>query len=78
MPHSRRSDRSLRALLTQQRYSSVVIHNYCRSAGHFLKYVNSGSSQSARDVDWPSRVKFHGSRVVSGDLHHRHSRMEFG
>ena len=29
----------LRALLTLQRYSSVVIHNYCRSAEHFLKYL---------------------------------------
>jgi hypothetical protein len=40
---------------SQQRYSSVVIHNYFRSAGYF---PNSGSSHSARDVDWPSRVTF--------------------
>jgi integrase/recombinase XerD len=29
----------LRELLTQQRYNSVVIHNYCRSAEHFLEYL---------------------------------------
>jgi hypothetical protein len=29
----------LRALLTHQRYSSVVIHNYCRNAEHFLEYL---------------------------------------
>jgi hypothetical protein len=40
VPHDRSAltDR-LRALLTQQRYSSVVIHNYCRSAEHFLEYL---------------------------------------
>lgn len=25
--------------LTQQRYSSVVVHNYCRNADHFLSYL---------------------------------------
>jgi integrase/recombinase XerD len=29
----------LRGLLTQQRYSEVVIHNYCRNAEHFLSYL---------------------------------------
>jgi integrase/recombinase XerD len=29
----------LRELLTQQRYNSVVIHNQCRSAEHFLEYL---------------------------------------
>src|SRR5260370_36999538 len=28
----------LRELLTEQRYDSVVIHNYCRSARHFLAF----------------------------------------
>jgi len=27
----------LSELLTQQRYNSVVIHNYCRKAAHFLE-----------------------------------------
>jgi integrase/recombinase XerD len=29
----------LRELLAQQQYSSVVIHNYCRSAEHFVDYL---------------------------------------
>ena len=40
--------------------------------------VNSGSSQSARDVDWPSRVKFHDHEWYLETLQHRHSRMELG
>ena len=40
MPHDRSAlIDQLRALLTQQRYDSVVIHNYCRSAEHFLEYL---------------------------------------
>ena len=40
MPHDRRAlIDQLKALLTQQRYSSVVVHNYCRSAEHFLEYL---------------------------------------
>ncbi len=40
MPHDRSSlIDQLRALLTQQRYNSVVIHNYCRNAEHFLEYL---------------------------------------
>ena len=40
MPHGRRAlIDQVRALLTQQRYNSVVIHNYCRSAEHFLEYL---------------------------------------
>jgi hypothetical protein len=40
LPHHRSAlvDR-LRALLTQQRYDSVVVHNYCRGAEHFLEYL---------------------------------------
>lgn len=40
MPHDRRAlIDQLGALLTQQRYSSVVIHNYCRGVGPFLEYL---------------------------------------
>ena len=40
MPHDRSAlIDQLRAHLTQQRYDSVVIHNYCRSAEHFLEYL---------------------------------------
>lgn len=39
-PHDRRAlIDQLRALLTQQRYNPVVIHNQCRSAEHFLEYL---------------------------------------
>jgi integrase/recombinase XerD len=40
MPHDRGAliDR-LSALLTQQRFNPVVVHNYCRSAEHFLEYL---------------------------------------
>jgi integrase/recombinase XerD len=40
MPHDRGAlIDQLRALLTQQRYNPVVVHNYCRSAEHFLEYL---------------------------------------
>src|SRR5260370_14380666 len=40
MPHDRSAlIDQLRELLTEQRYDSVVIHNYCRSAKHFLAYL---------------------------------------
>jgi hypothetical protein len=40
MPHERSVlIDQLRALLTQQRYSSVVVHNYCRGAQYFLEYL---------------------------------------
>jgi len=40
MPHERGAlIDQLRALLTQQRYNPVVVHNYCRSAEHFLEYL---------------------------------------
>jgi integrase/recombinase XerD len=40
MPHDRGAlIDQLRALLTQQRYNPVVVHNYCRSAAHFLEYL---------------------------------------
>ena len=43
MPHHRTSlIDQLRALLAHQRYSSVVIHNYCRSAELFLEYLLPG------------------------------------
>ena len=44
MPHDGRAlIDQLRALLTQQRYSSVVIHNQCRGAEHFLSTWRSGT-----------------------------------
>jgi hypothetical protein len=40
MPHDRGALMiQLRALRTHQRFSSVVIHNYCRSAEHFLEHL---------------------------------------
>ncbi len=40
MPHDRSAlSDQLGALLTQQRFNSVVVHNYCRSAEHFLEYL---------------------------------------
>ena len=44
----------LRALLTQQRYNSVVIHNYCRSAEHFLEYL--ARRNIAVDAATPAQV----------------------
>ena len=39
-PHDRRAlIDQLRALLTQQRYNPIVIHNQCRNAEHFLEYL---------------------------------------
>ena len=40
MPHDRSAlIAQLRALLTRQRFNSVVIHNYCRCAEHFLEHL---------------------------------------
>ena len=40
MPHDRDAlIDQLRALLTDQRYNSVVVHNYCQGAEHFLEYL---------------------------------------
>jgi integrase len=39
VPHERRALIDQLRALTQQRYSSVVIHNYWRSAEHFLEYL---------------------------------------
>jgi integrase/recombinase XerD len=40
MPHDRGAlIDQLRALLTEYRFSSVVVHNYCRGAEHFLEYL---------------------------------------
>jgi site-specific recombinase XerD len=44
----------LRALLTHQRYSSIVIHNYCRSAEHFLEYLT--QRDIAADAATPDHV----------------------
>jgi hypothetical protein len=55
VPHDRRAlIDQLRALLTQQRYSSVVIHNYCRSAEHFLEYL--AQRAIAADAATPDHV----------------------
>lgn len=55
MPHDRRAlIDQLRALLTQQRYSSVVIHNYCRCAQHFLEYL--AQREIAVDAATPDHV----------------------
>jgi integrase/recombinase XerD len=59
--HDRRAlSDQLRALLTQQRYDSVVIHNYCRGAEHFLEYL------ARRDIAADAATPDH----VSGYLHH--------
>jgi integrase/recombinase XerD len=40
MPHDRSAlIDQLRAHLTQQRFDSVVTHNYCRSAEHLVEYL---------------------------------------
>ena len=40
MPHDRGAlVDQLRALLTEHRFSSVVVHNYCRGVEHFLEYL---------------------------------------
>ena len=44
----------LRALLTQQRYNPLVIHNYCRSAEHFLEHL--AQRDIAVDAATPDRV----------------------
>ena len=61
MPHDRSAlIDQLRALLTQQRYNSVVIHNYCRGAEHFLEYL------AQRDIAVDAATPDH----VSGYLHY--------
>jgi integrase/recombinase XerD len=55
MPHDRGAlIDQLRALFTQQRYSSVVIHNYCRSAEQFLEYLT--HRDIAVDAATPAQV----------------------
>jgi hypothetical protein len=51
----------LRALLTQERYSSVVVHNQCWGAEHFLEYL------ARRDIAVEAATPAH----VSGYLHYR-------
>ncbi len=61
MPHDRSAlIDQLRALLTQQRYNSVVIHNHCRGAEHFLEYL------ARRDIAVEAATPAH----VSGYLHY--------
>ena len=55
MPHERGAlIDQLRALLTQQRYNSVVIHNYCRSAEHFVECL--GRRGIAAEAATPDHV----------------------
>ncbi len=55
MPGNRRAlIDQLRAHLTQQQFDSVVIHNYCRSAEHFLDYL--ARRQIAVDAAMPDHV----------------------
>src|SRR6185437_379769 len=55
MPHDRGAlIDQLRELLTEQRYDSVVIHNYCRSARHFLAYL--ARRETAVDTAKPDQV----------------------
>src|SRR5258708_39286445 len=55
MPHDRSAlIDQLRELLTEQRYDSVVIHNYCRSARHFLAYL--ARRETAVDTAKPDHV----------------------
>ncbi|MFC1610287.1 tyrosine-type recombinase/integrase [Myxococcota bacterium] len=48
----------LREFLKQQRYSSVVIQNYCRSAEHFLEYL------AQRDIAVDAATPDHVSRYL--------------
>ena len=55
MPHDRSAlIDQLRELLTERRYDSVVIHNYCRSARHFLAYL--ARRETAVDTAKPDHV----------------------
>jgi site-specific recombinase XerD len=55
VPYDRRAlIDQLRAHLTQQRYNSVVIHNYCRGAEHFLEYL--AQRDVALDAATPDHV----------------------
>jgi integrase/recombinase XerD len=55
MPHDRSAlIDQLRALLTQQRYNPVVIHNYCRSAEHFVECL--GRRGIAAEAATPDHV----------------------
>jgi integrase/recombinase XerD len=67
MPHDRGTlIDQLRALLTQQRFSSVVVRNYCRGATHFVEYL------ARRDIAVDAAMPDH----VSGYL--RYARRKFG
>jgi len=72
VPHDRRAlIDQLRALLTQQRYSSVVIHNYCRSAEHFLEYL--AQRDIAVDAATPDHVSGYLGYAL-GRFRQRHGR----
>ena len=65
MPHDRSAlIDQLRAHLKQQRFDSVVIHNYCRSAGHFLTYL--ARRKTAVDTAKPDHVSSY-LRFAAGD-----------
>lgn len=71
MPHDRGAlIGELRALLTQQRFNPVVVHNYCRSAELFLQYL------AWRDIAVHAATLDH----VSGYLRYarRRSHLRFG
>lgn len=70
MPHDRSAlIDQLRALLTQQRYNPVVIHNYCRSAEHFLEYL--AHRDIAVDAAKPDHVSSY-LRFARRQFHRRH------
>ncbi len=59
MPHDRSTlIDQLRTVLTHQRYNSVVIDNYCRSAEHFLEYL------ARRDIGIDAATPDHVSRYL--------------
>jgi hypothetical protein len=73
MPHERSAlIDQLRELLTQQRYSSVVIHNYCRSARHFLAYLAGGRLPWIRQsrTTYPATFASSGGSSVSVTVTH--------
>ncbi|MGO9454094.1 MAG: site-specific integrase [Candidatus Binataceae bacterium] len=59
----------LRALLTDQRYSSVVIQNYCRGAEHFLEYL--ARRKTAVDTAKSDHVSSY-LRFARRQFHQRH------
>jgi integrase/recombinase XerD len=70
MPHDRSAlIDQLSAHLTQQRFDSVVTHNYCRSAEHFVEYLERrGIAAEAATPDHVSAYLRHAIR----QFHRRH------